>query len=230
MGRLADADGDPEEAVNLLDQAEQLYRPGFFPDVRPIAAMKARVRIAQGKLSEAADWARDRGVSATDDASYLSEFDHLTFVRLLIAQYRAHHDTGALDQAAGLLDRLADAAETSGRAGSLLEIRMLQALAHDAQGHRPQALESLDRAWARAPEPDGYVRLFLDEGAPMVELLRDGRAAGRRRWPRASPAQPVPRSRRRSDRVTATTGAVLGAAVGGAVERAGTAGPQAARQ
>ena len=51
-----------------------------------------------------------------------------------------------LDQAAGLLDRLRDAAETSGRAGSLLEIRMLQALAHDAQGRRPQALECLAQA------------------------------------------------------------------------------------
>ena len=69
-----------------------------------------------------------------------SEFDHLTLVRLLIAQHRAHQDTDALDHAAGLLDRLLGAAETSGRAGSLLEIRMLQALAHDAQGHRLQAL------------------------------------------------------------------------------------------
>ena len=68
--------------------------------------MKARIWIAQGKLAEAADWARERGVSATDDASYLSEFDHLTLVRLLLAQHRAHQDTGALDQAAGLLDRL----------------------------------------------------------------------------------------------------------------------------
>ena len=85
---------------------QQLYRPGFFPDVRPIAAIRARIWIAQGKLSEAADWARDRGVSATDDVSYLSEFDHLTLVRLLLAQHRATADTGALDQAAGLLDRL----------------------------------------------------------------------------------------------------------------------------
>ena len=79
------------------------------------------------------------------------------------------------------MDRLADAAETSGRAGSLLEIRMLQALAHDAQGHRAQALQSLAQAWAEAPEPDGYVRLFLDEGAPMVELTAGRRATGRRR-------------------------------------------------
>jgi LuxR family maltose regulon positive regulatory protein len=178
MGRVADAEGDPQEAITLLDKAQQLYRPGFFPDVRPIAAMKARVWIAQGKLSEAADLARERGASATVDAGYLSEFDDLTLVRLLIAQHREHTDTGAIDQAVRLLDLLHAAAETSGRAGSLVEIRMLQALAQDAQGHRSQALESLGRAWAGAPEPDGYVRLFLDEGPPMMELLRDAEHAG----------------------------------------------------
>jgi LuxR family maltose regulon positive regulatory protein len=173
MGRIDDAEGDPQEAITLLDKAEQLYRPGFFPDLRPIAAIKARVWITHGNLSRAADWARERGVSATDDAAYLREFDHLTLVRLVIAQHRAHPDPGAIEQAVGLLDRLHEAADTSGRAGSLVEIRMLQALARDAQGHRPQALQTLGEAWAQAPEPDGYVRLFLDEGASMVELLRD---------------------------------------------------------
>ncbi len=57
MGRLVDAEGDPHQAIALLDKAEQLFRPGFFPDLRPIAAMKARVWIGQGNLSEAADWA-----------------------------------------------------------------------------------------------------------------------------------------------------------------------------
>jgi LuxR family maltose regulon positive regulatory protein len=171
MALLAQADGNPEGAVGLLDQAEHLYRPGFFPDVRPIAAMKARIWIAQGRLTEAADWARERGVTATDEVSYRHEFDHLTLARLLIAQHRSQQDTGAIDHAAGLLDRLFGAAETSGRAGSSIEIRMLQALAHDAQGHRLQALEFFAEAVALAPEPDGYVRLFLDEGAPMISLL-----------------------------------------------------------
>ena len=178
MGRVAAAEGDPQEAISLLDKAEQLYRPGFFPDLRPIAAMKARVWITHGNLSQAVDWAQDRGVSATDDAKYLSEFDHLTLVRLLIARHRAHPETGSLDQSVGLLARLHEAAQTSGRAGSLVEIRVLQALAHDAQGDRPQALQSLDQAWAEAPEPAGYVRLFLDEGASMVELLRDAERQG----------------------------------------------------
>jgi hypothetical protein len=71
MGLLAHADGDPEAAVDHLTQAEQLYQPTFLPTVQPIAAIKARVRIAQGGLSEAADWARHRGASTADDASYL---------------------------------------------------------------------------------------------------------------------------------------------------------------
>jgi LuxR family transcriptional regulator, maltose regulon positive regulatory protein len=173
MGGLAQADGIPEEAVNLLQQAEQLYRPGFFPDVRPIPALKARIWIAQGKLSESADWTRERGVTTSDQASYLQEFDHLTLVRFVLAQHRAQPDTAAIERAIALLDRLHDAASTAGRDGSLLEIRILQALAYDALGHRPRALESLAQAVAQAPEPGGYVRLFLDEGAPMVALLRD---------------------------------------------------------
>ncbi|MDT7711516.1 MAG: hypothetical protein QOG46_205, partial [Pseudonocardiales bacterium] len=77
-GLLARAGGDAAGAIQLLDQAEQLYRPGFFPDVRPIATIKARIWIERGRLSEAGDWARERGVSVTDEARYLSEFDHLT--------------------------------------------------------------------------------------------------------------------------------------------------------
>ena len=129
MARVAEAEGEPDEAIALLDQAEELYRPGFFPDVRPIGAMRARVWIRQGRLSDAAGWATDRGVSATDEARYLSEFDHLTLVRLLIAQHRERPGDGGLDQVAGLLDRLEAAAAPAGRAGSVLEIRMLRSLA-----------------------------------------------------------------------------------------------------
>jgi LuxR family maltose regulon positive regulatory protein len=178
MGRVTEVGGDAEGALDLLDQAEQRYVRGFFPDVRPIAAMKARARIAMGSLSEAAEWAREQGVSVTDDASYLSEFDHLTLVRLHIVRHRAHPDTETLEGALHLLDRLAEAADASGRDGSLLEIRVVQALALDAQGHRARALDVLGTGWAAAPDPDGYVRLFLDEGAPMLELLRDCEASG----------------------------------------------------
>ena len=49
---------------------------------------------------------------------------------------------------------------------------MVQALAHQAAGDLPAAVAALRRAIGEAPEPDGYVRLFLDEGAPMLTLLQ----------------------------------------------------------
>ncbi len=171
-GLVARDEGNHDRAIDFLDQAEELYRPGFFPDVRPIAAIKARVRIAQGALSEAAGWARERGLSVTDEVSYLREYNHLTLVRLLIVQERADSEGGAVRGVHRLLAELLAQASSSGRAGSVVEIRMLQALVYHVQGHRQQALEALRCAWEEASEPDEYVRLFLDEGAPMVELLR----------------------------------------------------------
>ena len=175
MGRVVDAEGDPEGALDLLDQGEQHYLPGAFPDLRPIPSMRARIRIAQGRWADAADWERER---ATDDVGYLHEFDHLTAARLVIARHRERRDAAAIDRVARLLDRLLGAAEASGRAGSVLEIRMVAALALDARGDRARARATLGRALAEAPEPDGYARLLLDEGAPMAELLRDAEQHG----------------------------------------------------
>jgi LuxR family maltose regulon positive regulatory protein len=172
-GLVCQDEGNPDRAIESLDQAEQLFRPGFFPEVRPIPAMRARVWIRQGNLSEAAEWARAAGAAVTDEPSYMQEYSHLTLVRLLIAQQLTQQDTGTVDGAMDLLDRLLAPAEDSGRAGSVVEIRLLQALAHHVLGRRREALEALGAAFAGSPEPDEYVRLFLDEGVAMVELLRE---------------------------------------------------------
>ncbi len=177
-GLLAQADGEPEEAVELFDQAAAHYRSGFYPDVRPIPALKARIWIAEGNLLEADAWARAQGVSVADEVSYLHEFDHLTLVRLLLAQHRAHRDSDALDQAADLSARLHKAAESMPRAGSLLEIGLLQALVHDAQGHPAQARATLTQALTGTPEPDRYQQLFVNEGAPLREVLGAAQSDG----------------------------------------------------
>jgi ATP/maltotriose-dependent transcriptional regulator MalT len=170
-GLLAAAEGDLPGAVDQLDRAEQLYRPGFFPDVRPIPAMRARLLVRQGALPAAAGWARDRGVTLSDAAEHLREYDHLTLVRLVLEEHRAHPVGGKPNAALGLLDRLREAASTSGRDGSLVEVDLLRALAHDAAGRRQQALTTLADALTVAPEPQGYARLLLDEGAPARALL-----------------------------------------------------------
>jgi LuxR family maltose regulon positive regulatory protein len=183
MAQLRAAAGDYDTATGLLDQAQTLYRHGFYPDVRPIAATKTRVQIAAGDLDAATGWPYDRGVSVDDDPDYLREYEHLTLVRLLLARHqveqhaaarRSEPESSASPAAAalGLLDRLHAAAADAGRDGSLLEIRVLQALAHHAHGDLPQALSALSRALGEAPEPDSYVRLYLDEGPPMTALLQ----------------------------------------------------------
>jgi LuxR family maltose regulon positive regulatory protein len=179
MAQVRATRGDHDTAGHLLDRAESMYRHGFYPDIRPIAAMKARVRIAAGDLAPAAEWAHDRGLSVEDDPDYLHEYEHLTLARLLLAQDRAERSGGSPVAAAlGLLDRLYAAAAAAGRDGSVLEIRTLQALAHHARGDVPRALAVLGRSVAESPEPGSHVRLYLDEGAPMLALLHDVAGVG----------------------------------------------------
>jgi LuxR family maltose regulon positive regulatory protein len=75
-----------------------------------------------------------------------------------------------LQEAVELLERLLQAAEAGGRMGSAIEILLLRALAHAAQGNIPLALVPLERALTLA-EPERYVRVFVDEGRPMAQLL-----------------------------------------------------------
>ena len=171
MARVREAEGDLVGAVDLLDQAERLYVSDMFPDVRPIAALRARVWLAQGRVGEALGWARERGLSAEEGLPYLREFEHVTLARTLLAQYAAMGDQRSLSDATGLLERLLHAAEEAERTGSVIELLALRALALQARGDVPGALDSLERALTLA-EPGGYVRVFLDEGTPMASLLK----------------------------------------------------------
>jgi LuxR family maltose regulon positive regulatory protein len=181
MARIREAQGDLDGALDLLDQAERLYDGAFSPNVRPIATRKVRVWVAQGRLGEALGWAREQGLSVEDKLSYLHEFDHITLARVLLAHYQSDRADGSISGVVGLLERLLKAAEERGGKGSVIEILVLQAIAYHAQGDIPAALLPLQRALALA-EPEGYVRLFLDEGSSMMQLLRE--AAAREIMPR----------------------------------------------
>jgi LuxR family maltose regulon positive regulatory protein len=171
MARIREAEGDLGGALDLLDEAERLYVSDFFPNVRPVPALKARVWIAQGRFARALGWAREHGLSVDDDLSYLREFEHITLARALVAQYQDERAERVVQQATRLLGRLRPAAEAGGRTGHVIEILVLQALAHQALGEMPAALDSLDRALTLA-EPEGYLRVFADAGPAMVPLLR----------------------------------------------------------
>ena len=170
MARIREAQGDLDGALDLLDEAERLYASDFFPNVRPIAALRTRVWLAQGRLDEALAWAREKGLSANDDLSYVREFEHITLARVILAQTRDSPDRLPNHGALALLERLLPASEAGERTASVIEILVVQALAHTLRGDIAAALVPLERALTLA-ETEDYVRMFIGEGPPMARLL-----------------------------------------------------------
>ena len=169
--RVRVARGDLDAAVAMLDEAEARVLPGFFPDVSPIPAQRARVRILQGRLADAREWVGERGVALAHEPTYLSEFDQLTLARLVLAEHRSGGGRqGDLDAVLRMLSAVITAAEGCERQGSVVEATFLRALALQTADDLDAAGADLARALALGV-PVGYRRLFLDEGAPAEELL-----------------------------------------------------------
>ena len=199
MAQLREAQGDLASAAGLLREAERLFNSDFSPDVRPVPATRARFHIRIGDLAAARGWAEGAGVVATDDVTYLREYEHVTLARLLLAE---HAHTGApshLEQARALLSRVRESAHAAGRTAVTLETLILLAVGHDLGGRTRDALDLLEQAVALA-QPAGWVRPFVDEGQRvrrLLGLLPDGvvhASLHRHLTSAASPVMAAPRS------------------------------------
>jgi LuxR family maltose regulon positive regulatory protein len=168
--RYEEITGDLDQAFEQIDQAERVYMPSALPNLRPLGALKARMWVKRGMLGEALVWAREQNLTPYNELDFFHEFEHITLARVLIARYKNDPAAGPIHEAIDLLERLLQAAETGGRMGSVVEILVVQALAFQAQGNISRALASLERALALA-EPEGYVRIFVDEGKAMRLLI-----------------------------------------------------------
>ncbi|MFF2847601.1 LuxR C-terminal-related transcriptional regulator [Streptomyces sp. NPDC058001] len=127
--------------------------------------------LTHGDLGEALAWARRQCLTTDDELSYVREYEHITLARILLAAHTADRSESAPSAVAPFLRRLLTAAETGGRTASAIEILVLQARAHNAHGDAPAALAALERALTLA-EPQGHVRVFVDDGPPIATLLR----------------------------------------------------------
>jgi LuxR family transcriptional regulator, maltose regulon positive regulatory protein len=175
LARLQQARGDFSSVLVTIDAFTNLAQQRHFPPqwIAPMTAMNAQIQLAQGNLASAISWADTSGLSANDDdLSYLREREYLTLVRVRIAQGRHDPTASSLQDALHLLDRLLSEAEAKARTSSVLEILVLRALALHVQRNRTGALTALERALTLA-EPEGYVRLFVDEGLPILTLLQE---------------------------------------------------------
>ncbi|HEU4397809.1 MAG TPA: LuxR C-terminal-related transcriptional regulator [Actinomycetota bacterium] len=170
---IRQAQGDQAGALEAMDEAG---RVGPSPDVtallNPVPAQRARLLLAQGDIAAAARWTSQRGLDPEDEPSYQREPEHLVLARVLLAEQ-------APEQALRLLERLHDLAAGQGRMGSVIEVQALQACALAASGDERGALAALAGV-LRLGALEGYVRVFVDEGAPMASLLGRLAAPGQR--------------------------------------------------
>ncbi len=145
------------QASALIQQAQLNYLTA------QVAATQLRLWTFPGSLEAVSEWAAECGLSVLDTPETRREHEYLTLIRSLIRQ-------GQLKGIQELLERLRQNAQVGGREGRVIEIIMLQALAYQAQSQTMQALMLIQQAFALA-EPEGYIRLFVDEGTAMETLL-----------------------------------------------------------
>jgi LuxR family maltose regulon positive regulatory protein len=185
LARVLQARGETNDAADALQKATQSTRaipPWWYRT--ELTACQVQLWLAQENLAAASRWVQESGLSpsaalrtsAADELGHQNELEHITLARVLIAQGRAEPDGTTLHEALRLLERLFQAAESAGRMGHVIELLMLQALTLEVQGDLNRALACLEQALELA-EPQGYVRIFADEGEPMARLLQQ--AAGR---------------------------------------------------
>ncbi len=186
LARVKQAQGDLAGAFKMIDQAETLRQKNDWSswDVR-LAACQARLWLRQGNLAAAARWAQKSSLSlnphSADDSAgqvdTLRQVAGITEARLLIAHSRNGPGQPLLQEAVTLLASLLQAAEEAEQMERVIEILALQALAYQAQADPASAITTLERA-LRLAEPAGYIRLFVDEGPPMAELLHQAAVHG----------------------------------------------------
>jgi LuxR family transcriptional regulator, maltose regulon positive regulatory protein len=165
LARVRQAQEDAGGADTLIQKIEQRLRTfSLAPhNLMLLAAWHARLALAQGDLALASRWVQERKLGVDDELGPQREREYLTLARVLIAQHRP-------DEALLLLERLLHLAERQGAMGTVLEVLVLQAIAQVSRGDEEGAMEQLSRALSLA-EPEGYIRLFVEEGAPIAHVL-----------------------------------------------------------
>ena len=176
LARVKQARGDFPGARSTLDEFSQLvYQHHLFEGLLARSrALQARLDLMENNISAALQWVESNGIRVDDEFSFPREAEFLTLARVLIRTGKDSHKNDPIQNAVQLLDRLQKAARADGRMRSSVEILGLQALAHQALGSSQQAQKSILQAINLA-FPEGYIRIFVDEGQPMRELLQDNR-------------------------------------------------------
>jgi ATP/maltotriose-dependent transcriptional regulator MalT len=168
LSRIHQAQGNPIAALEAIKKGIQLIRTcGVFSEAHD-AVWTAQVKLwlTQDDSLAVSRWSAslEKGISSGDPLRFECELARITLARVYVAQKKP-------DEAIRLLSCLEESAAASGRTGRLIEILVLKALALRRLGETAQALAVLAKSLALA-EQEGYIRIFVDEGNSMEELLQ----------------------------------------------------------
>jgi LuxR family transcriptional regulator, maltose regulon positive regulatory protein len=172
LARALWARGELAQAITTAEQAVSAAQSlGHKLDLAEAEAQLVWLWLVQGDLAAAARWADERDLIAEAQVPYERQIEYLLLARIRVAQERQAPGSTDLAGVLGLLGRLRQAAEADGRTRDMIEILALAALAYAAQHMASEAEAMLMQALAQA-EPEGYIRIFVDEGAPMLSALQ----------------------------------------------------------
>ena len=177
LARAKHAKGDVKGSLAAIQKAQQLASRFDSMNINHLIAEshRARLDLLQGNTDSTVAWIRERKLEGTSPVDWVKQHDRLTLpyhlqeleLLTLARIYVAQNNSEA---ALNVLEPLLNVAAKFRRAGSEIEIRIVQALAYQSQGKIDRAVTSIQRALGLA-EPEGYVRIFVDEGQPMARLL-----------------------------------------------------------
>jgi LuxR family maltose regulon positive regulatory protein len=181
LALMLDLVGDSAQADVLVDQSLRRYRRcGNEVVEKQIEALKSLLVLRRGgDMSPVSRWVQTSGLSADDKPTYAKEFSHLVLARWLIQTMQAK-------QALALLNRLLKAAQEASRGRSVIEILVLQSLAHQSLEDEAAALKALENALILG-QPESFVRTFVDEGETLSKLLLELLKQKGKRWEAEKP-------------------------------------------
>jgi LuxR family maltose regulon positive regulatory protein len=171
LAALVQTMGDAAGALSAIDKAKQAAASSLSPWIAArVATAEAWVRLKQGDTAAVSRWASTHEERADD-------YDACAYWSACLLKARIFVARGQLAEASGLLAEVSDAAEAAGGNHYLIASWILQAIILQAQGRLDQAVTALEPALSLAG-PEGYVRIFIDEGEPVAQLLRETAARG----------------------------------------------------
>jgi LuxR family maltose regulon positive regulatory protein len=159
--------GDYTGVESVIQKMENIAKditvPPWLMNLKTV--WQARTWLTQNKLDEASQWLSRCGIDPKIEPTYMGGLEYIALARILLA-------LGRWNETTTVLHRMFESAKSGGDTTRMIEIKIVLALAYQAGDETDKAMTALLQALAIA-KPEGFIRIFVDEGPPIAKLLED---------------------------------------------------------